>query len=58
MNIPKCMSTQHPNNVSSPFFTDSSEIGGKDEIIEAYYTFSHPQCDEQMWDCEGKEIDN
>ncbi|MFO7797884.1 MAG: phosphoenolpyruvate carboxylase [Promethearchaeati archaeon] len=58
MNIPKCMSTQHPDNVSSPFFTDSSEIGGEDEIMEAYYAFSHLGCDEQMWDCEGKEIDN
>jgi len=52
------MSTQHPDNVSSPFFTDNSEIGGEDEIMEAYYAFSHLQCDEQMWDCEGKEIDN
>ncbi len=58
LNIPKCMSTQHPDNVSSPFFTESSEIGGEDEIMEAYYAFSHLQCDEQMWDCEGKEIDN
>ncbi|TFF63408.1 MAG: phosphoenolpyruvate carboxylase, partial [Promethearchaeota archaeon] len=52
------MSTQHPDNVSSPFFTENSEIGGEDEIMEAYYAFSHLQCDEQMWDCEGKEIDN
>ncbi len=58
MNIPKCMSTQHPDNVNSPFFTESSEIGGEDEIMEAYYAFSHLGCDEQMWDCEGKEIDN
>jgi len=52
------MSTQHPDNVNSPFFTQSSEIGGEDEIIEAYYAYSHLGCDEQMWDCEGKEIDN
>ncbi|MBD3198256.1 MAG: phosphoenolpyruvate carboxylase [Candidatus Lokiarchaeota archaeon] len=57
-NVPKCMSTQHPDNVSSPFFTENSEIGGEDEIMEAYYAFSHLGCDEQMWDCEGKEIDN
>ncbi len=56
--IPKCMSTQHPDNVNSPFFTQSSELGGEDEIMEAYYSFSHLGCDEQMWDCEGKEIDN
>ncbi|MBD3254307.1 MAG: phosphoenolpyruvate carboxylase [Candidatus Lokiarchaeota archaeon] len=58
MKIPKCMSTQHPDNVYSPFFTESSEIGGEDEILEAYYAYSHLGCDEQMWDCEGKEIDN
>ncbi len=56
--IPRCMSTQHPDNVNSPFFAESSELGGEDEIQEAYYTFSHLGCDEQMWDCEGKEVDN
>ncbi|MFX1296650.1 MAG: phosphoenolpyruvate carboxylase, partial [Promethearchaeota archaeon] len=52
------MSTQHPDNVNAPFFSESSEIGGEEEIVEAYYAFSHIGCDEQMWDCEGKEIDN
>lgn len=52
------MSTQHPDNVNSPFFAESSELGGDDEIQEAYYAFSHLACDEQMWDCEGKEVDN
>ncbi|MCS7202492.1 MAG: phosphoenolpyruvate carboxylase [Dictyoglomus sp.] len=56
--IPKCMSTQHPDNVTTPFFSESPEIGGDDEITEAYYAFSHLGCDEQMWDCEGKEVDN
>ena len=55
--IPKCMSTQHPDNVNSPFFTEGAEIGGEDEIKECFYAFSHLGCDEQMWDCEGKEID-
>jgi len=58
MMIPKCMSTQHPDNVNTPFFSSSSEIGGEDEIAEAFYVFSHLGCDEQMWDCEGKEVDN
>jgi phosphoenolpyruvate carboxylase len=57
MKIPKCMSTQHPDNVISPFFAESAELGGEDEIQEAYYAFSHLGCDEQMWDCEGKEVD-
>ncbi|MBI2288605.1 MAG: phosphoenolpyruvate carboxylase [Chloroflexi bacterium] len=56
--IPKCMSTQHPDNVNSPFFVENPELGGEDEIQEAYYAFSHLGCDEQMWDCEGKEVDN
>lgn len=56
--IPRCMSTQHPDNVNPPFFAENSEIGGEDEIKEAYYVFSHLGCDEQMWDSEGKEVDN
>jgi len=52
------MSTQHPDNVNSPFFATDTELGGEDEIQEAYYAFSHLGCDEQMWDCEGKEVDN
>ncbi len=56
--IPRCMSTQHPDNVNSPFFVQDTVLGGEDEIQEAYYVFSHLGCDEQMWDCEGKEVDN
>lgn len=56
--IPRCMSTQHPDNVTAPFFASSPVIAGEDEIREAYYAFSHLGCDEQMWDVEGKEIDN
>ena len=58
MNIPRCMSTQHPDNVNAPFFSNNSEISGEEEIFEAYYSFSHLACDEQMWDYEGKENDN
>lgn len=56
--IPKCMSTQHPDNIHLPFFTRSPDFGGEDEVEEAYYTYSHLGCREQMWDCEGKEVDN
>jgi phosphoenolpyruvate carboxylase len=58
VDIPRCMSTQHPDNVQSPFFATTSVLGGDEEIQEAYYAFSHLGCEEQMWDCEGKEVDN
>ncbi|MBI5680096.1 MAG: phosphoenolpyruvate carboxylase [Methanobacterium sp.] len=58
MKIPRCMSTQHPDNVNPPFFSTDPELSGEDEITEAYYVFSHLGCNEQMWDCEGKEVDN
>jgi phosphoenolpyruvate carboxylase len=52
------MSTQHPDNVTTPFFAHNSVLAGEDEIQEAYYAFSHLGIEEQMWDCEGKEVDN
>lgn len=57
ISIPRCMSTQHPDNASVPFFASSAVLAGEDEIREAYYAYSHLGCDEQMWDVEGKEID-
>ncbi len=57
MNITRCMSTQHPDNASVPFFASSPVLAGEDEIREAFYCYSHLGCDEQMWDVEGKEID-
>ncbi|GAB5047384.1 phosphoenolpyruvate carboxylase [Thermodesulfovibrio sp. TK110] len=56
--IPRVMSTQHPDNVNIPFFAETSDMSGEDEIQEAYYAFSHLGCCEQMWDSEGKEVDN
>ncbi|MCU4137556.1 MAG: Phosphoenolpyruvate carboxylase [Thermodesulfobacteria bacterium] len=58
MQIPRVMSTQHPDNVSLPFFAEHADMAGEDEIQEAYYAFSHLGCDEQMWDSEGKEVDD
>jgi len=55
--VPRTMSTQHPDNVIMPFFTEGTYFLGEDEIKEAYYVFSHLRCEEQMWDCEGKEVD-
>ena len=55
--VPRCMSTQHPDNVQTPFFADQPVLQGEDEIKEAFYAFSHLGCTEQMWDYEGKEVD-
>ncbi len=55
--IPRVMSTQHPDNATLPFFATGDVIKGDDEIQEAYYVYSHLGCDEQMWDFEGKEGD-
>jgi len=30
----------------------------EDEIKEAFYVYSHLKCNEQLWDYEGKEVDN
>jgi phosphoenolpyruvate carboxylase len=57
MKIPRCMSTQHPDNASVPFFSSSPVLAGEAEVREAFYVYSHLGCDEQMWDVEGKEID-
>ncbi|VVB58744.1 Phosphoenolpyruvate carboxylase [Candidatus Anstonella stagnisolia] len=57
-NPPRCMSTQHPDNVNTPFFSEGEVLAGENEIKEAYYVFSHLGIPEQMWDYEGKEVDN
>ncbi len=56
--IPKCMSTQHPDNIASPFFADAEILAGESEVKEAYFVFSQVGATEQMWDSEGKEVDN
>ena len=56
--ISRTMCTQHPDNISQPFFAQNSVLAGDDEIKEAFYSFSHIGSHEQLWDCEGKEVDN
>ncbi len=52
------MSTQHPDNVRQPFFCDGTVMEWEDEVKEAFYVYSHLKCREQLWDYEGKEVDN
>jgi phosphoenolpyruvate carboxylase len=52
--VPRCMSTQHPDNAITPPFSSGQVINGDDEILEAYLLFSKFGCSEQMWDFEGK----
>ncbi len=52
------MSTQHPDNARQPFFAENSVLGGEEEVTEAYYAYSHLKATEQLWDIEGKEVDN
>lgn len=55
--IPRCMSTQHPDNANIPFFADNMQINAEEEVREAYYAYNTLGCEEQMWDHEGKEVD-
>ncbi len=57
-NVPRCMSTQHPDNVTMPFFADGEILAGEAEVKEAFYVFSQLRIMEQMWDSEGKEADS
>ena len=56
MNVPKCMSTQHPDNAASPPYASDGVVKGEGEVLEAAHVFALG-CDEQMWDSEGKDVD-
>lgn len=56
--IPRTLSTQHPDNVTIPFFANHAILKGDDEIKEAFYAFSNLGVEEIMWDAEGKEADD
>ena len=56
--IARTMSTQHPDNVTIPFFASNPTLNGDDEVQEAFYVYSHLGIEEQLWDVEGKEVDN
>ncbi|MEM2092943.1 MAG: phosphoenolpyruvate carboxylase [Candidatus Bathyarchaeia archaeon] len=56
-NIPRTMSTQHPDNASLPPWVTGNIIHGEAEVDEAYFSYHDLGCMEVMWDAEGKEVD-
>src|SRR4030067_669762 len=54
---PRTMSTQHPDNVNIPEWSNSEVIDGNAEIFEAYFAYETLGCQEVMWDSEGKDSD-
>jgi len=55
--IPRTMSTQHPDNVNVPEWSNGEVIDGNAEIFEAYFAYANIGCQEVMWDAEGKDVD-
>lgn len=55
--IPRTMSTQHPDNATTPDWSRDEVIGGNAEVLEAYHAYSTLGCQEVMWDSEGKDAD-
>jgi phosphoenolpyruvate carboxylase len=55
--IPRTMSTQHPDNATVPEWSSDPVIDGDNEIYEAYYAYQSLNCQEVMWDSEGKDVD-
>jgi len=57
VNIPRTMSTQHPDNVNVPEWCIDQVIDGNIEVFEAFYAYATLGCQEVMWDSEGKDVD-
>lgn len=55
--IPATMATQHPDNATAPYWSDSPSVSTLDEVEECYRSFCDIGCDEYMWDWEGKFVD-
>ncbi|MFT7183871.1 MAG: phosphoenolpyruvate carboxylase [Oceanicoccus sp.] len=51
------MATQHPDNACIPFWSDRAKVTTADETEEMYECFFTLNCDEYMWDWEGKFAD-
>ena len=57
--IPATMATQHPDNACAPYFERDGDgfISTYEEVAECYSAFHDLNCEEFMWDWEGKYVD-
>ncbi len=55
--IPRTMSTQHPDNARFAPWCKKEVLEGDDEVREAFYAYKELGCHEVMWDSEGKDVD-
>src|SRR3990172_5179093 len=57
--IPATMATQHPDHANVPYWKNNNEafISAQEEVEECYRSFQDLDCQEYMWDWEGKYVD-
>jgi len=57
--IPATMATQHPDNASAPYWEKDGDafVSTREESQELYSCFKDLDCQEFMWDWEGKYVD-
>lgn len=52
------MATQHPDNAGMPYFDNNKFINVNEELQECYRSYNDLNCDEYMFDWEGKFADS
>lgn len=57
--IPATMATQHPDNANAPYWEKNGDgfISTREETLECYSAFKDLDCEEFLWDWEGKYVD-
>lgn len=57
--IPATMATQHPDNAYAPYWEKDGDgfVSTAEETAECYSAFKDLNCEEFMWDWEGKYVD-
>jgi phosphoenolpyruvate carboxylase len=55
--IPSTMATQHPDHARKPYWHSEAFIDTKHEAEECYRSYRDLECEEYMWDWEGKYVD-